>query len=191
MSQEEKQPGASPFTLLSSKAVYENPWISLREDRVIRPGGGEGIFGVVTMKAGSSVLAVGDDLQVFLTSEYCYALGRDSLEVASGALDGQEQPLDAAKRELAEELGLEAREWIDMGCIDPFTTVVSSPNFMFLALGLKTTAQNLDAGEVLTVVKMPFMRALELVMAGQITHGASCVLILKAHALLKARGLLS
>jgi ADP-ribose pyrophosphatase len=192
MSQDqEKSPGASPFRLLSSKGVYQNPWMSVREDRVIRPDGAEGIFGVVTMKAGSSVLAVDDDLQVFLTREYCYALQRESLEAVSGAMEGQEQPLAAAKRELAEEIGLVAREWIDLGWIDPFTTVISSPNYMFLALGLTPTPRKLDAGEVLDVVKMPFAEALDLVMAGKITHGASCVLILKAQALLKARGMKS
>lgn len=114
-----------------------------------------------------------------------------SLEVAGGVIDDGEEPLSAAKRELDEELGLQAHEWLDAGRIDPFTTVISSPNFMFVALGLKATSQHLEPGEVLSVVKLPFTQALHRVMTGQITHGASCVLILKAQTLLKARGLLS
>lgn len=190
MSQEHETPDRSPFQFVSSRDVYTNPWISVREDRVIRHGGAPGLFGVVTMRAGSSVLAITDDLQVFLTREYKYAIARDSIEVASGALEPGEMPLDAAKRELEEELGLQAKEWIDMGCIDPFTTVVSCPNYLFLALGLRFTAQKLDEGEVLSIVKMPFLEALELVHSSRISHGASCVLMLKAETLLKERGLL-
>jgi 8-oxo-dGTP pyrophosphatase MutT (NUDIX family) len=190
MSEDRKTPtGPSPFRLVTSREVYRNPWINVREDRVIREGGAEGIFGVVTMRAGSSVLAITDDLQTFLTCEYKYAIARESLEVASGALEDGELPLNAAKRELEEELGLRADEWIDMGRLDPFTTVVSSPNYMFVALGLKATSQKLDAGEVLSIVKLPFLEAVELVSNGRISHGASSVLILKTNALLRNRGL--
>lgn len=187
---EEAPPASSPFELLASKQIYRNPWISVREDQVVRPGGSKGIFGVVTMKAGSSVLAITEDLQTFLTSEYKYAVGRLSLEVASGAIEEGEEPLDAARRELEEELGIQAGEWLDMGTIDPFTTVISSPNHMFLALGLTFTSQRLDVGEVLSVVRIPFLQAVEKVLSGEISHAASAVLILKAHALLRGRGVI-
>lgn len=170
----------SPFKLTASREVYRNPWITLREDSVMRPGGKAGIFGVVTMKPGSSVLPVTDDGQVYLTREWKYAIGRESLEVASGAIDGDESPLACARRELEEETGLIAEEWINAGCVNPFTTVVSSPNYLFVCRGLKATKQSLDDGEVLSVVKMPLDEALARVMAGEITHAGSCVLILKA-----------
>src|SRR5215471_2564392 len=95
-----------PYTVLSSEARYRNRWIALREDRVIRPGGSEGLFGVVEMASGSSVLAIDADSNVFLVCEYKYAIGRDSLEVVSGAMDDGETPLVAAQRELREETGL-------------------------------------------------------------------------------------
>ena len=174
----------SPFKLTSSREVYRNPWIAVREDSVVRPGGKAGIFGVVTMKPGSSVLPVTDDGQVYLTREYKYAIGRESLEVASGAIDGDESPLACAKRELEEEMGLVASEWIDAGCVNPFTTVVSSPNYLFVCRGLRATKQALDEGEVLSVVKIPLAEAHEKVMRGEITHAGSCVLILKAKTLL-------
>jgi 8-oxo-dGTP pyrophosphatase MutT (NUDIX family) len=174
----------SPFKLTNTREVYRNPWIAVREDSVIRPGGKPGIFGVVTMKPGSSVLPVTDDGQVYLTREYKYAIGRESLEVASGAMDGNESPLACAQRELEEEMGLVAEEWIDAGCVDPFTTVVSSPNYLFICRGLKATQTSLDEGEVLSVVKMPLAETYQKVMHGEITHAGSCVLILKAAQLL-------
>jgi len=169
-----------PFILLTSRDVYRNPWISVREDKVIRPGGTEGIFGVVEMKAGSSVLALTDDNEVFLVREYKYGIEHDSIESISGAIDGSETPLETAKRELKEELGLEASEWIDLGIVNPFTTIINSPNYMFLARGLTVGENNPDDGEILHTIKMPFSEVVDMVMNGEITHSASCVLVLKA-----------
>lgn len=169
-----------PYQVLNSRSVYQNPWISVREDSVIRPGGKEGYFGVIEMKAGSSVLALTDQNAVYLVKEYKYGIERDSIELMSGALEESESPLEAAKRELKEELGLEAQQWIDLGVVDPFTTVVHSPNYMFLAIGVTEVEQHPDEGEVLEIVKVPFPEVVDMVMRSEITHAASCVLILKA-----------
>jgi ADP-ribose pyrophosphatase len=84
-----------PYQVLSSEPRYRNRWIAVREDRVIRPGGSAGLFGVVQMVAGSSVLALDGEDQVYLVQEYKYAIGRDSLEAVSGAIDAGETPLGA------------------------------------------------------------------------------------------------
>lgn len=177
-----------PFQILSSREVYKNRWIQVREDEVVRPGGARGIFGVVEMKAGSSVLALTSERDVYLVREFKYAISKDSLETMSGALEEEESPLDAAKRELREELGLEAGQWINLGRVDPFTTIVHSPNYMFLALDLRVTRQSPDEGEVLHVLKIPLQEAVEMVIRGEITHSASCVLILKAERYLLSEG---
>jgi ADP-ribose pyrophosphatase len=169
-----------PFEFLSRKTVYDNPWLRVCEDKVIRPGGGEGYFGVVHMKAGSTVLAISDDGDAYLVKEYKYAVERESLELMSGGLEDEETPLEAARRELKEELGLEAREWIDLGVVDPFTSLINSPNYLFLALGVEEGEPNRDETEVLEVLKVPFAEAVRMVMLSEIRHGASCVLILKA-----------
>jgi len=175
-----------PFEFLSRKTVYDNPWLSVHEDKVIRPDGRDGYFGVVHMKPGSTVLAISDDGYAYLVKEYKYAVERDSVELMSGGLEAEETPLEAAKRELKEELGLEAREWIDLGVIDPFTTLVNSPNYLFLALGVEEGEPNRDETEVLDVLKVPFTEAVGMVMRSEIRHGASCVLILKAQTYLNS-----
>jgi 8-oxo-dGTP pyrophosphatase MutT (NUDIX family) len=170
-----------PYRVLSTREVYRNPWFRLREDHVIRPGGGPGMFAVVEMKTGSSVLAVNRDREVYLVREYKYGIERDSLEVISGGIDEGESPLQAAERELEEEGGLRASEWVDLGRIDPFTTAIHSPNYLFLALdATETGRQQLEQGEVLELVKLPYERALEMAIKSEITHAASCVLLLKA-----------
>ena len=169
-----------PYQVNSSKQVYKNPWIIVREDRVTHPGGTAGVFGVVEMKPGSTVLAIDDCQQVYFVREFKYAMQVESLELMSGGLDQAESPLQAAQRELQEELGLRAKDWIDLGVINPFTTVVKSPNYMFMASDLTNAPKSPDDSEQLEVVKIPFPDALEMVMAGKISHAASCVCLLKA-----------
>lgn len=174
-----------PYKIISSRNVYKNPWISVREDRVIHDAGKEGMFGVVEMKGGSTVLALDHNNDVYLVKEYKYGIGQDSLELMSGGLDGAETPLDAAKRELKEEIGLEASRWIDLGVVNPFTTIIKSPNFIFLATGLKEGEQHLDEWESVHIVKVPFSKAIDMVINSEITHGASCVCLLKAERYLR------
>lgn len=170
----------NPFKLISTKKVYENPWISVREDTIIRPGGTEGIFGVMTMKNGCTIIAVDADKNIYITKEFHYAVGQDTVELISGGMDEDESPLDCAKRELEEESGLIADEWIDLGHIDPFTTVVHSRNYLYLAKGLRNGTTKPDEGEIVNLDKIPYSKALEMAMNSEISHGASVVAILKA-----------
>ena len=95
--------------------VYENPWISVREDSVIRPDGEPGIYGVVHYKnTAVGVLPVEDD-HVYLVGQYRYPLERYSWEIPEGGCPEDEEPLRAAQRELREETGLEARNWRRLG----------------------------------------------------------------------------
>lgn len=168
-----------PFLIRSSVDLYESPWLTLREDEVIRPGGSDGRFAIVTMRPGATVVAVDDD-HVLLAREFKYAVARETLELVSGGLDVGESPLDGARRELEEEAGVTGRTWTNLGVVDPFTTSIHSPNHMFLAQGLEATEVNPDDGEVVAIERIPFDEVVEMVMSGRITHGASCVALLKA-----------
>ena len=93
--------------------------------------------------------------------------------------------MKTAKRELKEELGIEAKEWIDLGLVDPFTAVVKSSQKIFLARKLKFGKDNQEVTEDIKLVKVKLEKAVKMVMDSVITHGASCVLILKAARYLK------
>ncbi len=174
-----------PWKIKNSEEKYKNPWITVREDQVIRPDGKDGIFGVVEMVAGVSVLPLDDNGFVYLTKEFHYAIEQDSIEVVSGAIDAGENNIEAAKRELQEELGVEADEWIDLGKLNPFTTVVKSPATLYLAKGIKFIKANPEGTEKIELIKIKFDEAVKMVMDSEITHGQSCVLILKASEYLK------
>lgn len=176
----------NPFKLLSSKVVYQNPWIAVREDTVVRPDGKNGLFGVVSMRSGSTVLALDSDLNALLVREFKYAIDKPSLELVSGGIDSTETPLEAAKRELLEETGSTAAEWVDFGLLTPFTSVVNSPNYMYLALGASIPKDHCPSpDEPLERIVLPFSEVVEMAMRSEITHGASSALILKAARYLK------
>lgn len=169
-----------PWTIKESSEKYENPWIRVREDKVIRPDGKDGIFGVVEMLSGVSVLPLDDDGFVYLTEEFHYAIGKNSIETISGGIDENEGSLQAAKRELEEEAGIQADEWIDLGEVNPFTTVVKSPATLYLARKLKFGEAKPEETEQIKIRKIKFEEAVKMVVESKITHGPSCVLILKA-----------
>lgn len=168
-----------PWTAIGTKIIYKNPWISVREDKVIRPDNKEGVFGVVEMKPGVSVLPLDKKGNVYLTKEYHYAVERETIEAISGGIDAGETSLEAAKRELKEETGIIAKDWIDLGFVDPFTTVIVSPNHMYLARELEFEATDLEGTENIVILKVPLEEAIKWVIESNITHGATTTLILK------------
>ncbi|MDC0262223.1 NUDIX hydrolase [Planctomycetaceae bacterium] len=175
-----------PWFINASEVVYHDPWLSLRCDQVTRPDGQPGTYSVVTIKSGVSVLAMNEEGFVYLTDEFHYAIGRQSLETVSGGIDDKETAEQAARRELAEELGLIADELISLGTVDPFTGSLLSPTELFLARGISETEANPEGTELIEMVKVSFAEAVEKVMSGEITHAPSCVLILKAEKWLKS-----
>jgi 8-oxo-dGTP pyrophosphatase MutT (NUDIX family) len=169
-----------PWQIRNTRQVYRDPWVRLTVDDVVRPDGTPGTFNVIHIKPGVSVLAMDDAGFVYLTEEFRYAVGRPSLEVVSGGVEDGEEPLAAARRELKEELGIEAGEWTDLGQVDPFTSMVLSPARLFLARQLQFGEHERDGSEVIRCVPLPLAEAVQAVLDSRITHSPSCLAILKA-----------
>ena len=129
-----------PWKIVCSHEIYKDPWIDVRKDDVVRPDGQPGIHSVIRIKPGVTVLAMDDAGAVYLTEEFHYAVGRVTLEAVSGGIDADEDAPATARRELREELGIEAASWLDLGSVDPFTTNVASPTRLFLARTLTFVA---------------------------------------------------
>ena len=100
---------------------------------------------------------------------------RETIEVVSGAIDPGETPLAAARRELQEEAGYTSANWIDAGRLDPFTSLIDSPNYMFIALDIKRVEFQADEEEAVEPELVPLAEALQMAIGGTITHGASCL----------------
>jgi ADP-ribose pyrophosphatase len=169
-----------PWQIHDTREVYRDPWVRVQQDQVTRPDGQPGTFCVVHIQPGVTVLAVDGAGRAQLAEEFHYAVGERTLEAVSGGVDDGEAPAAAARRELKEELGIEAAEWTDLGRVDPFTSMVLSPARLFLARGLTFGPTDREGTEIIRRVEMPLAEAVAAVMAGRITHAPSCTVILKA-----------
>src|SRR3954453_18607630 len=172
----------NPWRTLGSRRVYENPWISVREDSVIRPDGDPGIYGVVHYKKTAvGVLPVEND-QVYLVGQYRYPLERYSWEIPEGGCPEDEEPLRAARRELMEETGLEAKSWQKLGEAFLSNSVADEYAVWFLATDLVPGEQQPEGTEVIGVRRVPLDEAVAMAMDGRITDALS-VLALTTYAL--------
>lgn len=169
-----------PWTILETIEKYKNPWIRVTEDQVLRPDGSPGIYGVVNVKPGISVLPIDADGYIYLTKEFHYAFGEVTIETVSGGIDAHEQPIDAARRELEEELGIVAKTWTDMGPLYPVTSIIHLPMQLFIAEDISFVSTRPEITELISVIKVSLAEAMQMVMNGDITHSVSCVLVLKA-----------
>jgi 8-oxo-dGTP pyrophosphatase MutT (NUDIX family) len=170
MKQEEP---ASPWRTLGSRDIYDNPWISVREDSVVRPDGEPGIYGVVHYKnTAVGVLAVEED-HVYLVGQYRYPLQRYSWEIPEGGCPGDEEPLRAAQRELREETGLTAGNWRMLGEAYLSNSVADEYAVWFLATDLAPGEQSPEGTEVIGVRRVPVREAVAMVMDGRITDALS------------------
>jgi len=169
-----------PWVIEAHHQVYQSEFVALHEDRVRKPDGSPGVYTTVTLKPGVAVLPVDAGGDVYLTRQFRYGIGRQSIEVPSGTLEPREEPLAAARREVREELGIEAGEWTDLGSFDLDTSIVRCAVRLMIAKQLRFTSTDEDPTEVIRPLKVSFPAAVDMVMNGEITHAPSCVLILKA-----------
>ncbi len=105
--------------ITSSQEIYRDAWLDLRLDLVVRPDGLPGTYSTVRLKPGVCVIAIDEQRRVYLTREFHYAVGRMTIEGVSGGVEATEPPEHAARRELEEELGIQAKHWRHLGKLDP------------------------------------------------------------------------
>lgn len=177
----------NPWEVLSTRVVYDNPWIRVREDAVVHPNGEEGIYGVVQYKnIAVGVLAVEDD-HIYLVGQYRYPLGRYSWEIPEGGCAAGEEPLVAAQRELEEETGLCAREWRKLGEAYLSNSVSDELAVWYVATDLTQGECRPEASEQLEVRRIPLERATRMALSGEIDDALSLLGILHFHVLGAAR----
>jgi 8-oxo-dGTP pyrophosphatase MutT (NUDIX family) len=158
---------------LGTRVAYENRWIRVREDEVVKPDGSRGIYGVVELQAPAVfVVALTADDEVVLVAIERYTIGRRSLEVPAGATDG-EDPLVAAQRELREETGLIAAQWRPLGGMNALNGIANAPELVFLATELSVAGEAEGSAEegITEVLRVPFGEALRLIRDGEIVDG--------------------
>ena len=173
---------SNPWKKIDSKLIYENPWIRVREDSVIRPDGNPGIYGVVETRKATGVVALTEDNQVYLVGQFRYTMNQYSWEIPEGGAENGEEPLTAIKRELAEEAGITAEDWMSLGAEVHLSNCHSSERaYIFLARGIKEMGFNSPEGtEVLQVKKIPFKEAIKMIDNGDINDAITIIALYRA-----------
>jgi ADP-ribose pyrophosphatase len=170
------EPGSHDFETVSAETVYSGAILALRLDQVRMPGGRVVEREVIEHNGAVAVAAIDDDGNVVLINQYRHPIRRRLLELPAGLLDVPgEDPLLAARRELAEETGLAAREWAVL------VDVALSPGFtdealrVYLARGLYETDRPEPEFEEadLEVVRMPVDAAVRAALSGEIVNATA------------------
>ncbi|MEO8604240.1 MAG: NUDIX hydrolase [bacterium] len=155
------------------REVYRGRIVRLVLEDVDLPNGKTATFEVVHHPGAAAIVALDGDGSVVLLRQFRHAAGGYIWEIPAGTLGAGEPPADCARRELREETGLDAARWTPLG------RIVTAPGFcderihLYLARDLSQAEQQLDADEILTVSRVPFARALEMIASGDIEDAKS------------------
>jgi ADP-ribose pyrophosphatase len=169
-----------PWTTLSTRPIYSNRWLSLREDLVELPDKRTTIYGVVTCGQCVGLLPFLDPDTVLLIRQYRYVLRRVTWEMPTGGVHAGEAIEQAARRELAEETGYRAGRLVPVSTYHTSKSVVDETAHLFLAEELGRVETVRDETEFIEVRPFPFPEVLQMVLAGEITDGMTIIAVLLA-----------
>ncbi len=171
----------NPWQTRSSRAVYANPWIHVREDEVLTPGGTEGIYGVVEFQnIALGIVPIDSEGYTYLIGQWRYPLKAYSWELPEGGGPMGIDPLESAKRELLEETGLSAQKWTKILSLHLSNSTTDEKGHIYLAEGLTQGRADPEDTEKLQLLRLPLPAAVELVLGGQITDAISVAGLLTA-----------
>ena len=171
---------------VSSEQLYDGKVVKLFKDIVELPNGNTSVREIVRHVGAVCVVPITDKGEIILVKQFRYPFGRVLLELPAGKLDSpDEDPLEAAKRELSEETGASASSFEYLGAYLSTVAIFDEKIHMYLAKGLKMGSSHPDEDEFVEVVKMPLHDAVEMIMNGKIQDGKTQTAILKAWMKLK------
>lgn len=158
----------------STEIKYENPWISVREDMLIRPDGSDGMYGVVSLKSpGALIVPIDDDGNTYLTRQERYTTGEERWEIPAGGIDGQSLE-EAAKRELLEEAGICAGTITEISTIYVAVGFSDHKGIVCLATDLEQATDQLDTVDgILEARKFPLAEVKDMILRGEINDGVT------------------
>ncbi|WP_174729203.1 NUDIX domain-containing protein [Mesobacillus harenae] len=149
-------------------------------DQVVVPNGDEKTFSFIDFAKGVCVLPITNDNHVLCLRQYRHALKSWEWELPAGKIDLEgSDPIDTAKKELAEETGYIAEQWLELGSFYPSPGSTTEEIFLFAAAGLTKTEQKLESSEQIELHKISMIKLKSLVQSGEFKHGAGLAAILR------------
>ncbi len=174
----QKKSGVGKWKTISSKTVYQNPWIKVREDKIIHPNGKEGIYGVVEIPPGIFVIAQNEQEEILLIKQMHYPTGLSSWELPGGGLKPGHTHEEQACEELEEEALMTATSFLPLGKTQTQPGITNQIDYYFLAKDLKhRTSNNLEEmqqEEGITSVRFfPLVQVDQMIIDGSLNHAQS------------------
>ena len=165
---------------LDSRLIYDGTIVHLYRDTVCLPNGREAFREVIRHNGAVAVVALFDDGTVLMEEQFRYPLGQVLLEIPAGKLDGpDEDPCEAARRELREETGFTARQMTPIGDYYPSPAILSEVIHLYVARGLSAGERSPDEDEFLRVRRMPLSDLIRRICAGEIPDGKTQTALLR------------
>ncbi len=164
---------------LNSELKYKGKVLDVYCDTALLENGKEALRDVVRHPGGVCVVALTENNEVYFVKQFRYPHQKVLLEIPAGKLEWGESHLECGRRELREETGNTADEFIYLGCLYPTPAYDSEVIHMYLAKGLHQDKQKLDEDEFLEAFTIPFDKAVEMVMNGEIEDAKTQLAILK------------
>jgi 8-oxo-dGTP pyrophosphatase MutT (NUDIX family) len=159
----------NPFKILSTRAIYDNSWIRVREHQILNPQGRPGIYGLVEFKNRAVGVIPYEDGYVWLVGQYRLPLKKYSWEIPKGGSPQSEALLETARRELKEETGLEAEQWEPLVELHLSNSVCDEYGIVYLAMGLRRGEASPEETELLSLARVPLEEVYSRINAGEIT----------------------
>lgn len=165
---------------LKSAVVYDNPWITVFDEKVLNPNGGESQYGRIHFKSKAiAIVPLDEDGNTWLVGQNRYTTDEYSWEVPMGGSDAGEDPIYTAKRELKEETGLTAGKLEQIMRLHPSNSITDEEGFVFVATNLEQGETDFDDDENLQVRKLSLVDAIEMVKRNEITDAISVAALLR------------
>ncbi len=174
---------------LKKKTIHTAKLFSIEEVKIDLKNGRKVIHEVVERKPSVCVLPLTQDYELYLVSQYRYLLGKTTIEAMAGFVEKDEKPLQAAKRELKEETGIDALSWELVTTVESSASVVRATCSIYLATKLELGDANPDEDEDIEIIKIPLHEAVQKVISGEINTVSSMIGILMLDKLRKEKKL--
>ena len=165
---------------LESSLVYDGKIVKLYRDRALLENNSEVIREVIKHPGGVCVVPVNEKGEILMVKQFRYPFQTVLTEIPAGKLEYGEDHREAGLRELREETGAVCEKFEYLGVCYPSVAYLTEKIHMYLATGLTFENQDLDEDEFLDVVKVPFEKAVEMVMNGELPDAKTQCAILKA-----------
>jgi 8-oxo-dGTP pyrophosphatase MutT (NUDIX family) len=174
----------NPWTTLSVRMVYANPWLELWEERCLDPSGRPALYGKVSFRSKAvGIIPLDDSGHTWLVGQHRYCLNQYSWEIPMGGSPHPTPVLETARRELREETGLVARRFEQILFVHLSNSVTDEEGYVFVAEDLEHGEPEHESTEKIEIRRLPAREALRMAMQGEITDGLSVAGLLKLGAL--------